>query len=391
MTVAEIQSVVASYLQRTVDKFDVAGTDVNLLLVAMNNARKYAEKRHNWSFSRKKGYFSVTTSNKVALDSPTWFDGGTEKMKEGKHWWLRGSSNVSSETMDVDKVLKVIDQGVKYRLESGQEYEGWGENWEEERLMRVSGTAHPLLMQSHAITRGKWLELYPVPTETKIVVVDGFYWWENWESVAQPRWSITLPTGLFVNRVDDSYVYLNAQKSGAGGWVKQGVVVLDDAANGTNISMAASPFGQVGAPHVCLDAAGFTKENLKVYLEKLGFECELTTDSVKVIFDGEPTTLSVMLYNHTTVAAEISTNLLGSMVLETGAVDLDAVSDWWTENAEEFLILRSIVEANRLGQMFVGNKEGNLPPPVKEAEAALELLIKQDEDMMQAGGAIEIY
>lgn len=384
MTVAEIQSVVASYLQRTVDKFDVAGTDVNLLLVAMNNARKYAEKRHNWSFSRKKGYFSVTTSNKVALDSPTWFDGGTEKMKEGKHWWLRGSSNVSSETMDVDRVLKVIDQGVKYRLESGQEYEGWGENWEEERLMRVSGTAHPLLMQNHGITRGKWLELYPVPTETKIVVVDGFYWWSDWTNPTtsgeiRRKWSFT--EGDITLSGGPARVLLDLQKDNAFAdreavsWVSSGVA---------SMSLVETNPGY---------ATCFTSSNtLSDIVEALD---QFVTDG-RVWLDGstiyvEKEGVDPMLSVKTFDGAGVLIDDFNPSVYSDTAITNDTTSDWWTENAEEFLILRSIVEANRLGQMFVGNKEGNLPPPVKEAEAALELLIKQDEDMMQAGGAIEIY
>jgi hypothetical protein len=93
MTVAEIQGAVAMYLQRSVSKFDVSGTGANLLLVAMNNARKYAERKHNWSVCRKKGYLSVTTGNKVSWAAPTWFDAGTEVMKEGKHWWLRSTTD----------------------------------------------------------------------------------------------------------------------------------------------------------------------------------------------------------------------------------------------------------------------------------------------------------
>lgn len=391
MTVTEIQSVVASYLQKNVAKFDIPGTGVNLVLLAMNNARKYAEKRHNWNVCRKKGYFSVTTSNKVALDSPTWFEGGSEKLKEGKHWWLRGSNNVVDETVEEDRVLKVIDQGVKYRLEAEKEYGGtW---WEErnERQDRTNTVQHPLLMQPYAVSRGKWFELYPKPTETKIVVVDGYKWWDNWTDVAQARWSVVLPTSVYVNRNDDSYLWLNTQKSTVPTWIKQGAIVIDDAFNGTNITTMAAPYGKTLAPNVCLAAAGFTKENVKQHLEMFGFEVELTDTSVKVYFAGEPTTLSLTLYNSNTNTFEISENLIGSLQLEQGLMSLSSYSDWWTENAEEFLILRSLVEANRLGQAFVGNKEGNLPPPVKEAEAALELLIRQDEDMKMAGGAIEIY
>ena len=66
-------------------------------------------------------------------------------------------------------------------------------------------------------------------------------------------------------------------------------------------------------------------------------------------------------------------------------------SDWWTENASEFLILRSVVEANRLTQIFTGNKEGNLAPPEKQAEQALQVLIDQDIQSELSGESVEYY
>jgi len=55
-------------------------------------------------------------------------------------------------------------------------------------------------------------------------------------------------------------------------------------------------------------------------------------------------------------------------------------TDWWTENAEEFLIWQTLVEANRLPMQFVGGSEGNLPPPTKEANEALAKLVQAEKD-----------
>lgn len=380
MTVTEIQSVVASYLQKNVAKFDIPGTGVNLVLLAMNNARKYAEKRHNWNVCRKKGYFSVTTSNKVALDSPTWFEGGSEKLKEGKHWWLRGSNNVVDETVEEDRVLKVIDQGVKYRLEAEKEYGGtW---WEErnERQDRTNTVQHPLLMQPYAVSRGKWFELYPKPTETKIVVVDGYKWWDNWiggdEIIRTWRFSesdiVMTPTGGSLS-------------------VTEFLLKKDFDNNATDQRLACSFFGPSGISGGVGQAAFQASiGNLATLVQEMnkfigGGSVELDGTDVVVTLKGVNPYLWVYTYlSNGTVIEDFGPSV--SSEIQSGSY-----SDWWTENAEEFLILRSLVEANRLGQAFVGNKEGNLPPPVKEAEAALELLIRQDEDMKMAGGAIEIY
>jgi hypothetical protein len=369
-----------------VSKFDVAGTDVNLVLVAMNNARRYAERRHNWSVSRKKGYFSVTTSNKVDVTSPVWFDAGTEKMKEGKHWWLRSEDNTSDESLATDVPLKVIGQGVKHKLEAMVQYEDWGCDWADRAELRTSGSRHPLLQQAHGVVRGKWLGLYPVPDVTKKVVVDGYYWWPEWTSAAVERWSVTLPTSVFLSRNDESYLYINIQTPDE---TRQVVLVLDDAQDGTSVTTLSAPYAQVGAPHLSLDASGFTKTNVFNALEYLGWDVEVTTDSVTITVAGEPTTEAVQLYNSNTGVFEINTTMTPALAQEMS--DLSVTSDWWTENASEFLMLRSIVEANMLGMLFVGNKEGNLPTPEKQAEKALEFLIKQDEDMEMAGGSIELY
>jgi hypothetical protein len=47
------------------------------------------------------------------------------------------------------------------------------------------------------------------------------------------------------------------------------------------------------------------------------------------------------------------------------------------------------VEANKLIEKFVGNVEGNLPPPTKDVERALAQLIATDEDSTDASQFLE--
>jgi len=389
MTVAEIQSTVAMYLQRSVAKFDVSGTSANLILIAMNNARKYAERRHNWSVCRKKGYLSVTTANEVAWDSPTWFGGGTEKLKEGKHWWLRGdATDTTNKVSTTDCPIKILGHGVKHVSEMRQNYETWGEEYQELRQLRQDSGWHPMLNQPHGVVRGKWLELYPKPTATQLLVVDGYKWWPGWTSGVDAVWSATLDASFFVNLDDESYLYVNVQNTEE---TRIGVIALDDANDGTAVSQLGSPYGQVNAPTLAIDATGFTKENVKSALEQMGFDVSLTASSVQINIAGsEPSVSTVQQYSQLDGAFINSTPLVFA---ETSAAINSSTntSDWWTENAEEFLILRTLVECNRLGHVFTGNKEGNLPSPEKQAEQALQDLIMQDSAGELAGGQIELY
>lgn len=390
MTVAEIQSVVAMYLQRSVAKFDVTGTGANLILVAMNNARKYAERRHNWSVCRKKGYLSVTTANEVAWDSPTWFGGGTEKMKEGKHWWLRGdATDVTNKVSTTDCPIKILGHGVKHVVETKQNYEAWGEDYAELRQLRESSSWHPMLNQPHGVVRGKWLELYPKPTATQVLVVDGYHWWADWTAsdVVASVWSGVLPDTIYGTYIDDSYVWVELDNTNV---VHISVMALDNANDGFTVSQLALPYGTRNKPSMGLTQTEFTKEYVQSCLNLMGFTAELTATSVRVsIAGGDPTVNHfVKLYDHNIGDFVVNENITFT---EDTAADLSATTDWWTENAAEYLILRTLVECNRLGHVFVGNKEGNLPSPEKQAEQLLQDLITQDNAGELAGGQIELY
>jgi hypothetical protein len=48
------------------------------------------------------------------------------------------------------------------------------------------------------------------------------------------------------------------------------------------------------------------------------------------------------------------------------------VTDVWLRNGAQYLLWAGIVQINHLCKEFVFRQEGNLPPPEKLAEAALE-------------------
>lgn len=380
MTVAEIQSVVAMYLQRSVAKFDVTGTSANLILVAMNNARKYAERRHNWSVCRKKGYLSVTTANEVAWDSPTWFGGGTEKMKEGKHWWLRGdATDVTNKVSTTDCPIKILGHGVKHVVETKQNYEAWGEDYAELRQVRESSSWHPMLNQPHGVVRGKWLELYPKPTATQVLVVDGYHWWADWTvtnttSASNTSSASATPPTLAVVTIPNADLIITGRRRLEITAIPEGEVitlnwVFEYNEGGNNVYMIpnASQLVHSVTTATTLWAA---QNEIMTLLTNYGFTCAIVGSDLEV-------------------SRLVTTGSLGWTTYTLGITS--ATTDWWTENAAEYLILRTLVECNRLGHVFVGNKEGNLPSPEKQAEQLLQDLIMQDNAGELAGGQIELY
>lgn len=385
MTVAEIQSVVAMYLQRSVAKFDVTGTGANLILVAMNNARKYAERRHNWSVCRKKGYLSVTTANEVAWDSPTWFGGGTEKMKEGKHWWLRGdATDTTNKVSTTDCPIKILGHGVKHVVETKQNYEAWGEDYAELRQLRESSSWHPMLNQPHGVVRGKWLELYPKPTATQVLVVDGYHWWADWTGLGE-RSVFFLPDLAYSMTTQDSYLRITVDFEGATTATLDRVynIILDVASSGLSFVSAGPAFVNI----MIQGLAVYDKTNVINILNRFGLEAESATGGINLTISGITPSIEAQGFDGFTASDVFPNAALAETPISAGT----STTDWWTENAAEYLILRTLVECNRLGHVFVGNKEGNLPSPEKQAEQLLQDLITQDNAGELAGGQIELY
>lgn len=254
MTVGQLKAVVAGYLKKPVSEFVVGSgaTSTDLLLLALNNARKVAEKFFDFSICRKRGYLSVTTNGDWT--APTWFTtpSPTVTMRKVKNWYLRvEGTGASGEFGGTDRVLRAITKDQQVALYRRQDYLNYP-SIANDRYPADSDSPfidQPLLGQTYVVVDGRRFQLDPEPTTAQIVVLDGYYWWNNWTA--------------------------------------------------------------------------------------------------------------------------------------------DADTDWWTTTAEEFLMYRAMVEANRLNQMFTGNHEGNLPPPTKEADRALAELVSLDTDSSEGSIIIQ--
>lgn len=179
-TLGNIQKQVAMYLKKSLVDFDVTGdAGQNLVLTALNNARRHAEKLHDFSVCRQRGYFSF--ADKTAWDSPTWYDGAPEKLRKGKLWDLRTEGAISTEFGGTNIPLKMVRSDTKHQLESRRAYDAAVSDFERRALPDSTLLFdHPFLNQVYIMTRGKWLEYYPYSAETKNIMVDGYRWWPDW-------------------------------------------------------------------------------------------------------------------------------------------------------------------------------------------------------------------
>jgi hypothetical protein len=369
-TLGNIQKQIAMYLKRSLVDFDVSGdTGQNLVLTALNNARRHAEKMHDFSICRQRGYFSF--ADKAAWDSPTWYDGATEKLRKGKLWDLRTQGNIAVEFGGTNIPLKMVRSDTKHQLESRRAYDAAVGEFELRALPDSTLLFdHPFLNQAYIMTRGKWLEYYPYSAETKNIMVDGYRWWPDWTIAG--RASVVLKdmeTAGFYQFADigDGDV-LNITIGELGNQeVFQFEFDNNATTSGANIPISLPTTREAIA--AAINSAGFAGGNVAT----------VVGDSIIITTSTTGPTVNVLV----TMFAVATTGGYTFIGESLGAAE--AVSDWWTENASEYLLWRALVECNHLGHVFTANREANLPSPDKKADIALALLIQNDQDAENPG------
>lgn len=216
MTIGQIKEVIAANLHKDTTSFvkGSGATEINLLHLALNNARKVAERFHDFSICRKRGHFSYSGS---AIDwrSPTWFS-GTGTARKIKFWYERVSGTTSDGAYGgIDRTLKVLTQEQLAKLFARKDYEAAPLETNQRYLAEFDpayGT-DPLLGQNYIIIEGHNFYIHPSTTTTRTVIVDGFYWWPDWSLDADTDWwtdngteYLILQATIEVNRLSQTFV-----------------------------------------------------------------------------------------------------------------------------------------------------------------------------------------
>lgn len=216
MTIGQIKEVIAANLHKDTTSFvkGSGATQINLLHLALNNARKVAERFHDFSICRKRGHFSYSGS---AIDwrSPAWFSGSGTARKI-KFWYERVSGTTSDGAYGgIDRTLKVLTQDQLAKLFARKDYEAAPLETNQRYLAEFDpayGT-DPLLGQNYIIVEGHNFYIHPSTTTTRTVIVDGFYWWPDWSLDADTDWwtdngteYLILQATIEVNRLSQTFV-----------------------------------------------------------------------------------------------------------------------------------------------------------------------------------------
>jgi hypothetical protein len=190
-TIGQIKEVIAANLHKSTSDY-VKGTGANqidLLLLALNNARKSAEKLHDFAICRKRGYFSHS-GGLQGWRNPTWFSGSGTARKV-KTWYERVEGDETDGAFGgVDRVLRAITQDQKAQLYAREDYLE-APLWPNERYVADSESAvgrDPLLSQTYVVLEGHNFYIHPTSNATRLIVVDTFYWWADWTLGTDNDW-----------------------------------------------------------------------------------------------------------------------------------------------------------------------------------------------------------
>lgn len=333
MTLLQLRSMMAAYLQKSVPELMINGADLTLL--ALNNARMSAEMSHDFEFSRK----HVT----VTVDS---FSGGTldDTIQEG------------SPSCEVKSVIEVGIYDDSFNIHP-VEWTTISESIERQRQLKPGfGPRYPT--DDNATT--------------------GFY-----ES-GMPRiafegnniWCV--PTGVRGDEFDLELEVYTFQQD----WTSTSdSVIVEQVASPAAANGSYWPYGIYnGRPMYINILYGPPVGPLYViWWDGVGkWRIAPMTDL------GQPVLVNYAEMAGTTMVpggayvphGTWTTTAQGIIVVEM--MPGSDTSDVWLTKGAQYLLWGGIVEANHLAKEFVFRQEGNLPPPEKLRDSALEMFVQWD-------------
>lgn len=196
--ILEVENAIAGYLRQLYTDF--TQNNVNLLRLACNNARKHAERMHDWEFTKVEA--QVTTSATGAADISTGVvlasDGTTPvTLKQPETFYLyqdgiavplrHASKSMGARWAKERASKRTVDVGARYLDDNDISHVG------------NSYTSDNIYAPYEIFMQGSNIQLHPVPSAAKTILIDGFKWMDDYTDDND--------TDYFVERGSDYLMY----------------------------------------------------------------------------------------------------------------------------------------------------------------------------------------
>lgn len=188
-TIAQLKSAIYGYVQKTtvLEKAELTVDGLDLVLLALNNARKFAEMQHDWSFTDKE-CFVTTSSRSLSPSTGTIWDAvwttatlvGTEDSVSVRAWrdWSLDFEGARV-PLDVNTKRGLLDRAMELRRTGRRRFFGGCDNLIQPGRVEV-------------VIQGERVSLVPAVTEATVLFMDCFVWMDDYTDDAD--------TDFFVER-----------------------------------------------------------------------------------------------------------------------------------------------------------------------------------------------
>lgn len=324
MTILEIKTAIANYLEVTVADLTVNGQD--LALAALNQVRLSAELSHDFNFQRKLLTLTVDPVTGGSLDTAVLY--GTATTADIK---------LIVDIGQLDTALNFIPQEWT-TVEEGLERQRSENPYETVRYPTDAQVATALCVQRRFLISNN-IVFYAPKAATNValdIAIEAYVFSADWTVNSN---TVTVTGGTGITAVNTTYVH-------------QGIY------NGKRLY---SNLGLAGTPaaiyYIWHSGTAWIINQLPGTTGTSYHSLTTTSDSPAGVYTGHST------YTGTPTAV---------------VTDTDTTSDIWTTKGAQYLQWQALVELNHRFKYFVSRTEGNLPPPTALAQAGLQAFVDWD-------------
>lgn len=326
MTLLQLRSMMAAYLQKSVPDLTINGADLSLL--ALNNVRRSAEMMHDFEFSRKHVTVTVDAMSGGTLD---------DVIQEG------------SPTCEVKSVIECGIYDDNFNVHP-VEWTTVSESIERQRQIKPGyGPRYP--------TEGEATTGYYSMGFSRIAFCGNDIW--------------MVPTGTRKQEFDLELEVYTFQQD----WSSTSdSVIVEDMTNPTAANGSYWPYGIYNQRPLYLNFMYAAPAVFYAIWWDGGGEWRITqgTDLGKVSLTNYAAMAGTTMVPGGAYTPKGSWTATGTGFASVQMMPGNDTSDVWLTKGSQYLLWAGIVEVNHLAKEFVFRQEGNLPPPEKLAEAALE-------------------
>jgi hypothetical protein len=168
MNIGQIKTTIAAYLQ--VDQSQLITGGVDLLLIACNNARRFATRMHDWNCEEVRAYGTLTDGVGNWRNLSLISDDSSVTLKQPESFYLQYGEDllvVRQHSMR-HGAIAASERNTAQGISSAFRYLNDGAIYRESLVAPFRGTSYNAYIQGETVT------FVPTPSETTTFVVDGY-------------------------------------------------------------------------------------------------------------------------------------------------------------------------------------------------------------------------